>query len=166
MFLLLWYSPGACSPTRDAWSIDFWAVHVAPKLAARADSGSIAIVSLLAHHGRYGQAWHQTAWSRPTWAEIGIWEDSGAWCWNTSQDQVRWHQGLHKLSIIDCSSVSLLSLGLQLIDVPSYLVLQVYPGIERLTREGANFVDGRSEDFDALIFATGYRSNVPSWLKV
>jgi len=28
------------------------------------------------------------------------------------------------------------------------------------------FVDGRVENFDAIILATGYKSNVPSWLKV
>lgn len=28
------------------------------------------------------------------------------------------------------------------------------------------FVDGRIEKFDAIILATGYKSNVPSWLKV
>ena len=43
---------------------------------------------------------------------------------------------------------------------------QVYPGIQRLTRRGAEFVDGRWEEFDAVILATGYISNVPSWLKV
>ncbi|ONK80308.1 uncharacterized protein A4U43_C01F16210 [Asparagus officinalis] len=43
--------------------------------------------------------------------------------------------------------------------------IKVCPGIQRLTRKGAEFVDGISEDFDAIILATGYRSNVPSWLK-
>lgn len=28
------------------------------------------------------------------------------------------------------------------------------------------FVDGKVENFDAIILATGYKSNVPSWLKV
>jgi lysine/ornithine N-monooxygenase len=28
------------------------------------------------------------------------------------------------------------------------------------------FVDGRIENFDVVILATGYRSNVPYWLKV
>ncbi|KAI0491859.1 hypothetical protein KFK09_026120 [Dendrobium nobile] len=43
--------------------------------------------------------------------------------------------------------------------------IKVFPAVKRFTAEGAEFVDGRSEDFDALILATGYRSNVPSWLK-
>jgi indole-3-pyruvate monooxygenase len=28
------------------------------------------------------------------------------------------------------------------------------------------FADGTVENFDAIILATGYKSNVPSWLKV
>ncbi|XP_008810038.2 indole-3-pyruvate monooxygenase YUCCA2-like [Phoenix dactylifera] len=43
--------------------------------------------------------------------------------------------------------------------------IKVRPEIRRLTVHGAEFVDGRSEDFDAIILATGYKSNVPSWLK-
>lgn len=40
------------------------------------------------------------------------------------------------------------------------------PAVERFTRHGVEFVDGRSEEFDAVILATGYKSNVPCWLKV
>ncbi|KAJ4953194.1 hypothetical protein NE237_030026 [Protea cynaroides] len=43
--------------------------------------------------------------------------------------------------------------------------IKVCKGIKRLTRHAAEFVDGKIEDFDAIIFATGYKSNVPSWLK-
>ncbi|XP_074280969.1 indole-3-pyruvate monooxygenase YUCCA2-like [Silene latifolia] len=43
--------------------------------------------------------------------------------------------------------------------------IKVFPGIKRLTRYGAQFVDDRIEQFDAIILATGYKSNVPSWLK-
>ncbi|XXG63660.1 hypothetical protein AAC387_Pa05g1795 [Persea americana] len=43
--------------------------------------------------------------------------------------------------------------------------IKVWPAIKRLTGSGAEFVDGRAEAFDAVILATGYRSNVPSWLK-
>nr|CAD1834035.1 unnamed protein product [Ananas comosus var. bracteatus] len=34
-----------------------------------------------------------------------------------------------------------------------------------MTGHRVEFVDGRSEDFDAIVLATGYKSNVPSWLK-
>lgn len=44
--------------------------------------------------------------------------------------------------------------------------IKVVPGIQRFTRRGAHLVDGRVVDADAVILATGYRSNVPSWLKV
>lgn len=47
-----------------------------------------------------------------------------------------------------------------------FYFLQVVPAIECLTKTGALFEDGRSEDFDAVILSTGYRSNVPRWLKV
>jgi len=47
-----------------------------------------------------------------------------------------------------------------------YCLLQVRPGIKRLKRYTVEFVDGRTENFDAIILATGYKSNVPYWLKV
>ncbi|KAK4781236.1 hypothetical protein SAY87_017342 [Trapa incisa] len=43
--------------------------------------------------------------------------------------------------------------------------IKVYSGIKRLRCDGVEFVDGKVESFDAIILATGYRSNVPSWLK-
>ncbi|KAJ0989271.1 hypothetical protein J5N97_007627 [Dioscorea zingiberensis] len=43
--------------------------------------------------------------------------------------------------------------------------IKVCPAIKRLRRHGADFIDGSSEEFDAIILATGYKSNVPSWLK-
>lgn len=45
-------------------------------------------------------------------------------------------------------------------------ILQVFPGVDRLTSTGAEFENGQSGSYDAIIFATGYRSNVPQWLKV
>lgn len=44
--------------------------------------------------------------------------------------------------------------------------VQVSRAVKRFTSNGAEFADGRSENFDAVVFATGYRSNVPCWLKV
>ncbi|WOK97207.1 hypothetical protein Cni_G05915 [Canna indica] len=43
--------------------------------------------------------------------------------------------------------------------------IKVRPAVKRLVERGAEFVDGRSEEFDAVILATGYKSNVPCWLK-
>ncbi|KAJ8442402.1 hypothetical protein Cgig2_018658 [Carnegiea gigantea] len=43
--------------------------------------------------------------------------------------------------------------------------IKVYPEIRRLARQGVEFLDGRKENFDTIILATGYKSNVPSWLK-
>ncbi|CAK7334974.1 unnamed protein product [Dovyalis caffra] len=43
--------------------------------------------------------------------------------------------------------------------------IKVFPGIKRLRHHAVEFVDGRIENFDSIILATGYKSNVPSWLK-
>ncbi|GAV85162.1 FMO-like domain-containing protein [Cephalotus follicularis] len=43
--------------------------------------------------------------------------------------------------------------------------IKVCPGIKRLKRHAVVFADGITENFDAIILATGYKSNVPSWLK-
>ncbi|KOM28665.1 hypothetical protein LR48_Vigan561s005500 [Vigna angularis] len=43
--------------------------------------------------------------------------------------------------------------------------IKVRPGIKRLKRHTVEFVDGRTENYDAIILATGYKSNVPYWLK-
>jgi indole-3-pyruvate monooxygenase len=44
--------------------------------------------------------------------------------------------------------------------------IEVVPGIKSFFRGGAELVDGRLVDADAVIMATGYHSNVPQWLKV
>ncbi|XP_043726013.1 probable indole-3-pyruvate monooxygenase YUCCA4 [Telopea speciosissima] len=43
--------------------------------------------------------------------------------------------------------------------------IQVMEGVREITRRGAKFVDGQEKEFDSIILATGYKSNVPSWLK-
>jgi indole-3-pyruvate monooxygenase len=43
---------------------------------------------------------------------------------------------------------------------------QVFPGVDQLTSDGAVFENGEVRDYDAIVLATGYRSNVPQWLKV
>ncbi|XP_075508319.1 indole-3-pyruvate monooxygenase YUCCA6-like [Primulina tabacum] len=43
--------------------------------------------------------------------------------------------------------------------------IKVCPGVRRLGDKSVEFVDGRIENFDAIILATGYKSNVPFWLK-
>ncbi|KAF0912932.1 hypothetical protein E2562_019500 [Oryza meyeriana var. granulata] len=44
--------------------------------------------------------------------------------------------------------------------------IKIVPEVESFSGNGARFVDGNEMAFDAVIFATGYRSNVPSWLQV
>nr|CAB3475697.1 unnamed protein product [Digitaria exilis] len=43
--------------------------------------------------------------------------------------------------------------------------IKVLPGIQSFQEHGVEFIDGRTEDFDVVILATGYKSNVPYWLK-
>lgn len=40
------------------------------------------------------------------------------------------------------------------------------PGVKEITKIGAKFIDGKEGEFDAIILASGYKSNVPSWFKV
>jgi cation diffusion facilitator CzcD-associated flavoprotein CzcO len=40
--------------------------------------------------------------------------------------------------------------------------IAVFPGLRRLVRDGAEFVDGRTAKFDAIVLATGYRADVAS----
>lgn len=44
--------------------------------------------------------------------------------------------------------------------------IRVVPGIKRLLHGRAELVDGRILDVDSIILATGYHSNVHSWLQV
>ncbi|XP_039018782.1 indole-3-pyruvate monooxygenase YUCCA6-like [Hibiscus syriacus] len=43
--------------------------------------------------------------------------------------------------------------------------IEVRPSIKSLKRHAVEFSNGKTENFDAIILATGYKSNVPSWLK-
>ncbi|KAG2278499.1 hypothetical protein Bca52824_061054 [Brassica carinata] len=44
--------------------------------------------------------------------------------------------------------------------------IKVCSGIRRLKQHEVEFDNGITERFDAIILATGYKSNVPSWLKI
>ncbi|CAH8328680.1 unnamed protein product [Eruca vesicaria subsp. sativa] len=43
--------------------------------------------------------------------------------------------------------------------------IDIAPGIKRFARSHVELVDGQILDLDAVVLATGYRSNVPSWLQ-
>ncbi|KAL3650878.1 putative indole-3-pyruvate monooxygenase YUCCA4 [Castilleja foliolosa] len=43
--------------------------------------------------------------------------------------------------------------------------IKVVEGVKEITKTGAKFVNGQEIEFDSIILATGYKSNVPSWLK-
>ncbi|KAH7847468.1 hypothetical protein Vadar_026416 [Vaccinium darrowii] len=43
--------------------------------------------------------------------------------------------------------------------------IKVVESLREITRNGAKFMDGQEKEFDSIILATGYKSNVPCWLK-
>ncbi|KAL3566211.1 hypothetical protein D5086_031626 [Populus alba] len=43
--------------------------------------------------------------------------------------------------------------------------IKICPEIKKLKRHTVEFIEGKTENFDAIILATGYKSIVPSWLK-
>ncbi|KAI8568912.1 hypothetical protein RHMOL_Rhmol02G0237300 [Rhododendron molle] len=43
--------------------------------------------------------------------------------------------------------------------------IKVMEGVREITSNGAKFIDGQEKEFDSIILATGYKSNVPCWLK-
>lgn len=44
--------------------------------------------------------------------------------------------------------------------------INVVPGIKKFTRNGAELLNGEYLELDSVVLATGYKSNVPYWLKV
>lgn len=44
--------------------------------------------------------------------------------------------------------------------------IKIVPGIKKFFQGGVEFVNGETLEIDSVILATGYCSNVPSWLKV
>lgn len=44
--------------------------------------------------------------------------------------------------------------------------IKVVPGIKRFSRGQVELVNGDKLDVNSVVLATGYRSNVPSWLQV
>ncbi|KAK2661085.1 hypothetical protein Ddye_007618 [Dipteronia dyeriana] len=43
--------------------------------------------------------------------------------------------------------------------------IKVMENLKEITRNGAKFTDGQEKEIDAIVLATGYKSNVPSWLQ-
>ena len=44
--------------------------------------------------------------------------------------------------------------------------ITVYPNIQKIVGKAVYFEDGRAQDFDAIIMATGYRHNLRAWLTI
>jgi cation diffusion facilitator CzcD-associated flavoprotein CzcO len=66
--------------------------------------------------------------------------------------QIRRHA---RIPLIDVGTIKLIKRG----------QVKVYPGIERFTEDAVVFADGRREEFDAVILATGYRPRVSAFLE-
>ncbi|KAE8730782.1 putative indole-3-pyruvate monooxygenase YUCCA4 [Hibiscus syriacus] len=64
-----------------------------------------------------------------------------------------------KTPVLDAGALSLIKTG-------KIKVFQVVEGVKEITRNGAKFVGGQEKEIDSIILATGYKSNVPTWLKV
>lgn len=47
-----------------------------------------------------------------------------------------------------------------------FLFLKVMPAIKNIEGDMINFADGQKGQFDAIVFATGFKSTVRKWLKV
>ncbi|CAD5329746.1 unnamed protein product [Arabidopsis thaliana] len=60
-----------------------------------------------------------------------------------------------KSPVLDVGAMSLIRSGM----------IQIMEGVKEITKKGAKFMDGQEKDFDSIIFATGYKSNVPTWLQ-
>ncbi|VVB14056.1 unnamed protein product [Arabis nemorensis] len=60
-----------------------------------------------------------------------------------------------KTPVLDVGAISLIQSG----------QIKVTQAVKEITRNGAKFVDGKEMEFDSIILATGYKSNVPGWLK-
>ena len=70
---------------------------------------------------------------------------------------------------VDCSVESIdqsLSWFSPDIFFPIDWTVQVRPAIRQISGRDVEFADGQLEGFDAIVLATGYKSNVPFWLKV
>ncbi|KAL4284103.1 hypothetical protein GQ457_16G004890 [Hibiscus cannabinus] len=60
-----------------------------------------------------------------------------------------------KTPVLDVGALSMIKSG----------KIKVMEGVKEITRNGAKFVDGQEKEIDSIILATGYKSNVPTWLK-
>ncbi|CAL9071996.1 unnamed protein product [Musa acuminata var. zebrina] len=60
-----------------------------------------------------------------------------------------------KTPVLDVGALSLIKAG----------KIKTVQEVRSLTSNGAKFVDGEEMAFDSVVFATGYKTNVPFWLK-
>ena len=77
--------------------------------------------------------------------------------------------GLKKLpygpieQIVKYKKIPLIDIGT--LDLIKKKKIKIYPDIQTITPEGVTFTDGTKENFDAIIFATGYQPGLADFLK-
>ncbi|KAJ4911896.1 putative indole-3-pyruvate monooxygenase YUCCA4 [Raphanus sativus] len=60
-----------------------------------------------------------------------------------------------KTPVLDVGAISFIQSG----------QIRVTQAVKEITKKGAKFVDGQEMEFESIILATGYKSNVPDWLE-
>lgn len=141
-------------------------MHVPAQVASSSHCGSLATFRVALHDWGHGKVWAASAEARPPAAQEQDRENTCVGRWHAFTDQKWEDQGESFLrSLLSVSSPAILinHLG-SILDLA--LSSQVCRGIKDVRCHSVEFVDGKEENFDAIILATGYKSNVPSWLKV
>ncbi|CAK9182353.1 unnamed protein product [Ilex paraguariensis] len=75
--------------------------------------------------------------------------------WRPKTGPIELKNATGKTPVLDVGVLSLIKSG----------KVKVMEAVKEITRNGAKFMDGQEREFDSIILATGYKSNVPSWLK-
>lgn len=84
----------------------------------------------------------------PLATEDDLWEAPSFGYWNFCKDPEQSHKGtiIYTLYTFIYTMSNL------------YGLLQVVPGINKFVENGVEFVNGKHEEFDSIILATGYKS--------
>lgn len=88
------------------------------------------------------------------WIFLGNLEKYGIKRPSTGPLQLKYNSG--KTPVLDIGALQKIRSG----------EIKVVPGIKRFSHGRVELVNGQNLVIDSVILATGYRSNVPSWLKV
>ncbi|KAG8053110.1 hypothetical protein GUJ93_ZPchr0001g30880 [Zizania palustris] len=85
---------GAYPSQGDVGALNFRSVRLASQVAACANGGPVAAPNGASCDRRHGSSRHRPAQPGANGAQKCVWEDTGARCWNSGQDQIRKHPGV------------------------------------------------------------------------